>query len=66
LLTVWLRRSARVALRESVRLAARTFNDPESRAAMLGALRRMPHAMTGRRRLPASVEAEARLLEAGP
>ncbi|MEV7966942.1 glycosyltransferase [Sphaerisporangium sp. NPDC088356] len=66
LLTVWLRRSARVALRETVRLAARTLQDRDSRAAMLGALRRMPYAMNGRRRLPASVEADARLIETRP
>jgi GT2 family glycosyltransferase len=64
LLTVWLRRSARVALRETVRLGARALRDPDSRAAMLAALRRLPHVITRRRALPASIEADARLVEA--
>ncbi|MGI8331164.1 glycosyltransferase family 2 protein [Actinomadura scrupuli] len=63
LLTAWLRRPARTALRETGRLAARAARDPDARAALAGALRRMPSALLRRRRLPAAVERAARLIE---
>ncbi|MCW2886924.1 MAG: glycosyl transferase family 2 [Streptosporangiaceae bacterium] len=66
LLTAWLRRPARIAVRETGRLAARAARDPDARAALAGALRRMPSALLDRRRLPASVERAARLIEVKP
>lgn len=63
LLTAWLRRPGRVALRETVRVAGRMWADPDARSAMLSALRRLPHAISGRRRLPEKVEADARRAE---
>ncbi|MFC4530119.1 glycosyltransferase family 2 protein [Sphaerisporangium dianthi] len=65
LLTVWLRRPARVVLRETARLAARAPRDLSCGLALLDALLRLPLVVAGRRRLPAHVEAAARLLESG-
>ncbi|MFC7381768.1 glycosyltransferase family 2 protein [Sphaerisporangium rhizosphaerae] len=65
LLTVWLRRPAGVVLRETARLAARAPRDPACGQALLSALLRLPLVIAGRRRLPAHVEAAARLLESG-
>ncbi|MCW2901247.1 MAG: glycosyl transferase family 2 [Streptosporangiaceae bacterium] len=64
LLTAWLRRPARIALRDTVRLAGRGVQDPGSRAALAGAFRRLPSALLRRRRLPYAVEQAARLIEA--
>jgi GT2 family glycosyltransferase len=66
LLTAWLRRPARVAVRETAWLAVRAVRDPDAGAALAGALRRMPSALLSRRRLPASVEQAARLIEVAP
>ncbi|MEO3807968.1 glycosyltransferase [Sphaerisporangium sp. B11E5] len=63
LLTTWLRRPRRVVLRDTVRAAGRMWADPDARWAMLGALRRLPDAIGGRRRLPTSIEADARRVE---
>jgi GT2 family glycosyltransferase len=64
LLTAWLRRPAWFALKETARLAGRGLRDADSRAALAGAVRRMPSALLGRRRLPPPVEEAARLVEA--
>jgi GT2 family glycosyltransferase len=62
-LTAWLRRPAWFAVRETARLAGRGVHDADCRAALAGALRRMPSALHGRRRLPPPVEEAARLME---
>ncbi|MBC6459807.1 glycosyltransferase family 2 protein [Actinomadura sp. HBU206391] len=64
LLVAWLRRPAWFALKQTARLARRGLRDADSRVALAGAVRRMPSALLGRRRLPPSVEEAARLVEA--
>jgi GT2 family glycosyltransferase len=66
LLTAWLRRPPRLVAREAFRLAAGAVRDADCRAALAGALRRMPAALPLRRRLPPGVERAARLIEAEP
>ncbi|WP_240487360.1 glycosyltransferase family 2 protein [Actinomadura flavalba] len=63
LLTAWLRRPARVAVRETVRLTARAGTDRAALPALAGAARRLPAALAERRPLPRPVERAARLLE---
>ncbi len=64
LLTAWLRRPAAVAAAETLRLARDAARDPDARAALAGALARLPAALRSRRRLPADVERKVRLLAA--
>ncbi|MBA9006110.1 MULTISPECIES: glycosyltransferase family 2 protein [Thermomonospora] len=63
LLTAWMRRPARVALERTARLAGAAVRDPDARAALAGAARRLPAALAARRPLPAPVEERVRLLE---
>ncbi|MCA1225845.1 glycosyltransferase family 2 protein [Saccharopolyspora sp. 6M] len=58
----WLRRPLRTAAAESVRLLRDAVRDPVARAALPGALRRLPEALARRQRLPRRVEAAVRLL----
>lgn len=62
-LTAWLRRPLPKAIGETANLAARAPLDGDCRMALAGALRRMPSAIAGRRRLPGRVETAARLIE---
>lgn len=62
-LTVWLTRPPAVVLRQTAGLAARATRDPDARAALAAALRRLPPVLAGRRPLPGRVERAARLLE---
>jgi GT2 family glycosyltransferase len=63
-LTAWLRRPVGVALRGTAVLAADAGRgDRDARAALLGALARLPAALRARRRLPRAVERAARLLD---
>ena len=57
LLSTWMRRPLPVVLRRTAALGAR------DRGALLDALRRLPMALRDRRRLPAEVERQVRLLE---
>ncbi|MGW0394609.1 glycosyltransferase [Streptomyces sp. NPDC003042] len=63
-LTAWLRRPVTVALGHTRRLAVEARRDPEARRALLETLTRLPTALRARRRLPAAVEAAARLVDA--
>ena len=63
LLAAWLRRRPGVALARTARAARSSLRDPDSRAALTGALRLMPRAVAGRRPLPARVERDLALLE---
>ncbi|MFF8261291.1 glycosyltransferase family 2 protein [Streptomyces virginiae] len=63
-LTAWLRRPVGVAAEHTRRLAAEAARDPEARQALVGMLKRLPAALRSRRRLPPTVEAAARLLDA--
>ncbi|SEG65708.1 Glycosyltransferase, GT2 family [Thermomonospora echinospora] len=63
LLTAWMRRPARVALGETARLAGAAARNADARAALAGALGRLPAALARRRRLPPHVERDVRLLE---
>ncbi|POM23854.1 Glycosyl transferase family 2 [Actinomadura rubteroloni] len=62
-LTAWLRRPAALAARETARLAAAAPGDGDARRALAGALRRLPAALAGRRRLPPPVERAAGLID---
>jgi GT2 family glycosyltransferase len=62
-LTAWLRRPLPVALRRSGALVRRALADPDARAALGGALLRLPPALRHRRPLPAHVESNVTLLE---
>jgi hypothetical protein len=53
-----------VAAAETLRLARDAGRDPDARAALAGALARLPAALRSRRRLPADVERKVRLLAA--
>ena len=64
LLTAWLRRPAAVAAAETLTLARDGARDPDARAALAGALARLPAALRSRHRLPADVERKVRLLAA--
>jgi glycosyltransferase involved in cell wall biosynthesis len=59
----WLRRPAGRALAGTALLAARARHDPVARRALAGLLAALPRALAARRRLPASVEAQLRVLE---
>jgi GT2 family glycosyltransferase len=62
LLSSWLRRPVGTVVRDTLRLLRRC-DDPELRAALLDAGRRLPAAAAARRPLPDHVEAQFRLLE---
>jgi len=64
LLTAWLRRPARVALAETLRLARDATRDPGDRAALVAASRQLAVALRSRRRLPPEVERKVRVLAA--
>ncbi|HET9971176.1 MAG TPA: glycosyltransferase [Streptosporangiaceae bacterium] len=64
LLTAWLRRPVPVALAETLRLARDAVRDPDDRAALAAATRKLPAALRSRRRLPAEVERKVRVLAA--
>jgi GT2 family glycosyltransferase len=64
LLTAWLRRPASVALAETLRLARDAARDPDDRAALAAAARKLPAALRSRRRLPRQVEQKVRMLAA--
>ena len=64
LLTAWLRRPASVALAETLRLARDATRDPDDRAALAAAARKLPAALRSRRRLPRQVEQKVRMLAA--
>jgi GT2 family glycosyltransferase len=64
LLTAWLRRPAPVALAETLRLARDAARDPDDRAALAAAVRKLPAALRSRRRLPPEVERKVRVLAA--
>lgn len=61
----WLRRPLRRALHGTVILAGRARRDPLARRALAGLLLRLPAALAARRRLPAAVADQVRVLE-GP
>jgi GT2 family glycosyltransferase len=63
-LIAWLRRPAGAALGLTAGLARSARREPAAARALGGLLRCTPHVITGRRRLPADVEAGIRLLEA--
>jgi GT2 family glycosyltransferase len=62
-LVAWLRRPVPVAAAATAELARRARKDPEARRALAEAARALPGALRQRRRLPAPVEAQVRLLE---
>jgi GT2 family glycosyltransferase len=64
LLSAWLRRPAPSVLRVTLRAARTSRRDPDARAALLAAARRLPSVARRRRALPVSVEQQLRLLEA--
>jgi GT2 family glycosyltransferase len=64
LLTAWLRRPVVVALAETVRLARDAVRDPDDRAALAAAARKLPAALRSRRRLPPEIERKVRVLTA--
>jgi GT2 family glycosyltransferase len=66
LLTTWMRRPCRVAVRATMRLGADALRDDDSRAALAAAVLRMPAALAGRRPLPPAVERGVRRLAEGP
>jgi hypothetical protein len=53
-----------VALAETLRLARDAVRDPDDRAALAAATRKLPAALRSRRRLPAEVERKVRVLAA--
>jgi GT2 family glycosyltransferase len=64
LLTAWLRRPVPVALAETLRLARDAVRDRDDRAALAGAVRKLPVALRYRRRLPPEIERKVRVLAA--
>ncbi|PRX96184.1 glycosyltransferase family 2 protein [Allonocardiopsis opalescens] len=64
LLSAWLRRPVRTALAATGALAGEAVRDPASRAALAAAAARLPAALLARRRLPAPVEHDLRILAA--
>lgn len=65
LLIDWLRRPWQCALRSSARVARAAVREPVARKAALAAAVRLPVLLPRRRKLPPSVEASVRMLEAG-
>ena len=65
LLVAWLRRPLPRAAGDTIRLAAAVGRDPVAGRALAEAALRLPAALVLRRRLPAQVEADIRLLEGG-
>ena len=65
LLVAWLRRPLPRAAGDTIRLAAAAGRDPVAGRALAKAALRLPAALVLRRRLPAQVEADIRLLEGG-
>jgi GT2 family glycosyltransferase len=63
-LTAWLRRPAPVALAETLRLARDAASDPDDRAALAAAARKLPAALRSRRRLPPAIERKVQALAA--
>ncbi|MGI5240798.1 glycosyltransferase family 2 protein [Dactylosporangium sp. CA-139066] len=63
-LTAWMRRPARIAVRESVALLTAARADPAARGAAWQLLRRLPGALARRRPVPAEVERELAALAA--
>ncbi len=63
LLTAWTCRPLRVAAGATWDLAWAAWHDPVARAALRGAVRRLPVALRGRRVVPDEVEAQLRLLD---
>jgi GT2 family glycosyltransferase len=63
-LTAWLRRPAPVALAETLRLARDAVGDPDDRAALAAAVRKLPAALRSRRRLAPEIERKVRVLAA--
>lgn len=63
-LTTWLRRPAKQCAEATATLLRAAMNDREHAQAALEALLRVPAVLSGRRLLPAEVEAAVRLLEA--
>jgi hypothetical protein len=53
-----------VALAETLRLARAAARDPDDRAALAAAVRKLPTALRSRRRLPPEVERKVRMLAA--
>jgi glycosyltransferase involved in cell wall biosynthesis len=64
-LVAWLRRPAGRAVAATAALARRACRDPAAGRALAGLLAVLPRALPGRRRLPAEVEAQLRVLERG-
>ncbi len=64
LLTAWLRRPAPVALAETLRLVRDAAGDPDDRAALAAAARKLPAALRSRRRLTPEIERKVRILAA--
>jgi hypothetical protein len=62
-LVAWLRRPLPRAIGDTVRLARSAGRDPAARRALAQLTPRLPAALLRRRRLPAPVEADIRLLE---
>ena len=62
-LIAWLRRPLGHALALTAALGARARGDPAARRALVMLLAALPRALPGRRRLPASIEAQLRILE---
>jgi len=65
LLIDWLRRPWKRALRSSLRIAQAAVREPTARKAAISAAAHLPFLLTQRRKLPARVEREVRMLEAG-
>ncbi|MCW2943405.1 MAG: glycosyl transferase family 2 [Actinoallomurus sp.] len=65
LLTTWMRRPCRVAVRATMRLGADALRNDDSRAALAAAVLRMPAALARRRPLPPAVERGVRRLAEG-
>jgi GT2 family glycosyltransferase len=65
-LITWLRRPLRRCLGDTAALAATAIRDADARAVLGGVLVRLPVALNHRRKLPAFVEQQARLLERAP
>jgi GT2 family glycosyltransferase len=61
--TIWLRRSTRVAVRETARLCRRAFSHSASRKALWLALLGLPWALLNRRSVSRRVEADLALLD---
>jgi GT2 family glycosyltransferase len=61
--TLWLRRPVRLAARETARVAARARRDPLARQSLSAVARGAPWLVRNRRRAPASVERDLRILD---